>query len=115
MTQILNLSHRDNKPRIRGRAVKKSGAGVITPIDLSTEVTKHEIILQNPKGDAVFFDTVITNAPGTDGEFHYDAPGELFINHPNWWKAQARYTFVDGKVQYSNPVKLFRVESTLLD
>lgn len=115
MSSTINLSHLDNKPRIRGRATKKSATGTVTPIDLSTEVVRHEIIFRKPDNNSIFFDTIVTNPPGTDGEFHYDAPSQLFVNNPGWWEAQARYTFTDGKVQYSNPVKHFKVESTLLD
>ena len=110
----LYLSQRDNKARIIGRATK-SVNGVVSAINLSTETTAHEIIFKKPDNTSEIFPTVATNGVGADGFFHYDAPATLFLDNPHWWKAQARYTFADGKIQYSNPAKPFYIANTLLD
>jgi hypothetical protein len=115
MSQKIYLTERDNKPRIIGRATKKNSAGVVTVIHLGNELVRHEIIFKKPDGSIETYDTQITNSPGSDGLFHYDDPGQLFLDNPEWWEAQARYTFSDGKIQYSNPIKQFYIAPTILD
>jgi hypothetical protein len=108
------LSQRDNKARISGRATKFVN-GTIQVIDLETETTANEIIFKKPDGSTEIVTAAITNPPGNDGFFHFESSTTFFLDNPHWWKAQARFTFTDGKIQYSWPPKPFYIANTLLD
>jgi len=113
-TQLTTLTTGSSAARVAGSA-KKSVNGVITILNLDTEVTTTELIFKKPDGNKDTFTAVITNSPGTDGEFHYDTILTYFTNNPGWWGIQAKYTLTDAKILFSTPVKQFYIAPILLD